>query len=152
MKKELSLDAVMEMNCSLQEKNRELSYIVDVLREELSSYHNVVDKLESALNIKLDNLPSREIVDNNPDAFHALRVNFGETNLSGRSLNILRYMGCQTLGDLVSYSKTNLLRERNCGNSTIEEVSQLLESYGLTFDMDIHPLVHAYVRSLELSY
>ena len=58
-------------------------------------------------------------------------------NLSVRALNCLKAADVETLGDLVQYNKTDLLKVRNFGKKSLSELDDLLESLNLTFGTDI---------------
>ena len=55
--------------------------------------------------------------------------------LSVRAYNGLRNADISTIGDLVVKSETELLRERNIGRKSIEEVERILDSLGLKLGM-----------------
>ena len=57
-------------------------------------------------------------------------------NLSVRAL-IVKGSRCRTLGDLVQYNKTDLLKFRNFGKKSLSELDDLLESLNLSFGTDI---------------
>ena len=57
--------------------------------------------------------------------------------LSVRALNCLKAADVETLGDLVQYNKTDLLKFRNFGKKSLSELDDLLESLNLTFGTDI---------------
>ena len=52
-------------------------------------------------------------------------------NLSVRALNCLKAADVETLGDLVQYNKTDLLKFRNFGKKSLSELDDLLESLNL---------------------
>ena len=58
-------------------------------------------------------------------------------NLSVRALNCLKAADVETLGGLVQYNKTDLLKFRNFGKKSLSELDDLLESLNLTFGTDI---------------
>ena len=58
-------------------------------------------------------------------------------NLSVRALNCLKAADVDTLGDLVQYNKTDLLKFRNFGKKSLSELDDLLESLNLSFGTDI---------------
>jgi DNA-directed RNA polymerase subunit alpha len=58
-------------------------------------------------------------------------------NLSVRALNCLKAADVDTLGDLVQYNKTDLLKFRNFGKKSLSELDDLLESLNLQFGTDI---------------
>ncbi len=59
--------------------------------------------------------------------------------LSVRSRNCLRQMGVRTLGDLVRTSETELLGRKNFGETSLEEIKELLATKGLRIGMMIEP-------------
>ncbi len=60
-----------------------------------------------------------------------------DLDLSVRALNCLKAADVETLGDLVSYNKNDLLKFRNFGKKSLTELEDLVEAKGLTFGMDV---------------
>ena len=58
-------------------------------------------------------------------------------NLSVRALNCLKAADVETLGDLVQYNKTDLLKFRNFGKKSLSDLDDLLEGLNLSFGTDI---------------
>ena len=66
-----------------------------------------------------------------------LKTRLVDMNLSVRALNCLKAADVDTLGDLVQYNKTDLLKFRNFGKKSLSELDDLLESLNLSFGPDI---------------
>ena len=66
-----------------------------------------------------------------------LKTKLADMDLSVRALNCLKAAEVETLGDLVQYNKTDLLKFRNFGKKSLTELDDLLESLNLTFGTDI---------------
>jgi len=66
-----------------------------------------------------------------------LRTRVDELELSVRSSNCLRAANIQTLEDLVTKTEAEMLKYRNFGRKSLNEIGTLLESMGLAFGMDI---------------
>lgn len=66
-----------------------------------------------------------------------LKTKLSDMNLSVRALNCLKAADVETLGDLVQYNKTDLLKFRNFGKKSLTELNDLLESLNLSFGTDI---------------
>ena len=66
-----------------------------------------------------------------------LKTKLVNMNLSVRALNCLKAADVETLGDLVQYNKTDLLKFRNFGKKSLSELDDLLESLNLSFGTDI---------------
>ena len=65
-----------------------------------------------------------------------LKTKLVDMNLSVRALNCLKAADVETLGDLVQYNKTDLLKFRNFGKKSLSELDDLLESLNLSFGTD----------------
>ncbi|MCM1509412.1 MAG: DNA-directed RNA polymerase subunit alpha [Clostridium sp.] len=66
-----------------------------------------------------------------------LKTRLVDMNLSVRALNCLKAADVETLGDLVQFNKTDLLKFRNFGKKSLSELDDLLESLNLSFGTDI---------------
>ena len=66
-----------------------------------------------------------------------LKTKLVDMNLSVRALNCLKAADVETLGDLVQFNKTDLLKFRNFGKKSLTELDDLLESLNLSFGTDI---------------
>lgn len=66
-----------------------------------------------------------------------LKQKLSDLNLSVRALNCLKAAEVDTLGDLVQYNKTDLLKFRNFGRKSLTELDELLERLHLSFGTDI---------------
>ncbi|MEW6049627.1 MAG: DNA-directed RNA polymerase subunit alpha [Candidatus Zixiibacteriota bacterium] len=66
-----------------------------------------------------------------------LKTRVEELELSVRSSNCLRAANIQTLADLVTKSEAEMLKYRNFGRKSLNEIGTLLEQMDLSFGMDI---------------
>ena len=66
-----------------------------------------------------------------------LKSKLVDMDLSVRALNCLKAADVETLGELVVFNKTDLLKFRNFGKKSLTELEDLLESLNLSFGMDI---------------
>jgi DNA-directed RNA polymerase subunit alpha len=66
-----------------------------------------------------------------------LKTKLSDMDLSVRALNCLKAADIDTLGDLVSYNKNDLLKFRNFGKKSLTELEDLVENKNLTFGMDV---------------
>lgn len=66
-----------------------------------------------------------------------LKTKLVDMDLSVRALNCLKSAGVETLGELVRYNKTDLLKFRNFGRKSLTELDELLSNLNLQFGMDI---------------
>ncbi|TNE53647.1 MAG: DNA-directed RNA polymerase subunit alpha [Bacteroidetes bacterium] len=66
-----------------------------------------------------------------------LKTKLVDMDLSVRALNCLKAADVETLGDLVSYNKNDLLKFRNFGKKSLTELEDLVDNKGLTFGMNV---------------
>ena len=66
-----------------------------------------------------------------------LKTKLVDMDLSVRALNCLKAADVDTLGDLVQFNKTDLLKFRNFGKKSLTELDDLLDSLNLSFGTDI---------------
>jgi DNA-directed RNA polymerase subunit alpha len=66
-----------------------------------------------------------------------LKTKLIDLDLSVRALNCLKAAEVETLGDLVKFNKTDLLKFRNFGKKSLTELEALLDIKNLNFGMDI---------------
>lgn len=66
-----------------------------------------------------------------------LKTRLSDLDLSVRALNCLKAAEVETLAQLVSYNKNDLLKFRNFGKKSLVELDEKLESLNLSFGMDV---------------
>lgn len=66
-----------------------------------------------------------------------LKTKLVDMNLSVRTLNCLKAADVETLGDLVQFNKTDLLKFRNFGKKSLSELDDFLERLNISFGTDI---------------
>lgn len=90
--------------------------------------------------IALDSTESDENDEFDEEALHMrqlLKTKLVDMDLSVRALNCLKSAQVETLGELVVFNKTDLLKFRNFGKKSLSELEELLTSLNLSFGMDI---------------
>ncbi|MDT8392530.1 MAG: DNA-directed RNA polymerase subunit alpha [Bacteroidales bacterium] len=66
-----------------------------------------------------------------------LKTKLVDMDLSVRALNCLKAADVESLGDLVTFNKNDLLKFRNFGKKSLTELEELVKSKGLEFGMNI---------------
>ena len=66
-----------------------------------------------------------------------LKTKLVDMDLSVRALNCLKAADVETLGDLVSIAKSDLLKFRNFGKKSLTELEDLVDNKGLVFGMNV---------------
>jgi DNA-directed RNA polymerase subunit alpha len=85
------------------------------------------------------NLEAETVEEFDEDTLHMrqlLKTELTEFGLSVRALNCLKTAEVYTLGELVSFKKSDMLKFRNFGKKSLSELEDLIEEKGLTFGFD----------------
>ena len=85
------------------------------------------------------NLEEETVEEFDEDTLHMrqlLKTELTEFGLSVRALNCLKTAEVFTLGELVSFKKSDMLKFRNFGKKSLSELEDLIEDKGLTFGFD----------------
>lgn len=80
---------------------------------------------------------SRELDEESLRMKHLLLTKLSDMGLSVRAYNCLKAAGIDTFADLVSYSRSELMKFRNFGRKSLNEIDQIVEKMKLTFEMDV---------------
>jgi DNA-directed RNA polymerase alpha subunit len=117
----------------LEKENSRLESEINWLQKEIDSLKSIPPKEE--LEIKKDQEEEERAY-----LKKKLETRLVDFNISVRSLNVLRNMGCNTLGDLIKHSPAEILSARNCGKKTIEEIIDVVRHEGFELGMDVDKL------------
>ncbi len=85
------------------------------------------------------NLEEETVEEFDEDTLHMrqlLKTELTEFGLSVRALNCLKTAEVFTLGELVSFKKSDMLKFRNFGKKSLSELEDLIKDKGLTFGFD----------------
>ena len=99
------------------------------------------EHLQLFLDLKPDMQETETVEEEKNEEFEMIRkvliMPVDELDLSVRSQNCLRSANIRTIGDLVSKNESEMLHYRNFGRKSLAELGELIESFGLSFGMDI---------------
>jgi len=122
---EITTDGTISPKETLKEASKILIYHYMIISEDKFSYE--IETKEEKQEFDEEYLKIRQLLKNKIENY----------NLTSRSLNCLKSIGINTLGDLVQYSKEDLLKLRNFGKKSLLEIEELLSNLGLSLSMDI---------------
>ena len=104
-----------------------VSLAARVLAEHLNLFVNLSDEAAGA---------EIMVEKTNDDKEKALEMTIEELDLSVRSFNCLKRAGINTVEDLVSKSEDEMMKVRNLGRKSLEEVMAKLDSLGFKLNTD----------------
>lgn len=80
---------------------------------------------------------SKELDEESLRMRHLLLTKLSDMGLSVRAYNCLKAADIDTFADLVSYSRNEIMKFRNFGKKSLNEIDQLVENMKLQFGMDV---------------
>ncbi len=101
-------------------------------------HHFLLFTDENRIALEADEIAQTETYDE--ESLHMrqlLKTKLIDMDLSVRALNCLKAAEVDTLGDLVSFNKSDLMKFRNFGKKSLTELEELVNNKGLSFGMDL---------------
>ena len=98
------------------------------------------DHIELFISFDVEPEEEQEIAQIDEDALRIrklLKMSVEDLELSVRSQNCLKAADIQTIGDLVRRDEPEMLKFRNFGRKSLQELSKILEEKGIHFGMDV---------------
>lgn len=109
-----------------------LAYAAKILKDHLTIFINFDETIEPI---------QEQIEDKKSDFNKNLFRSVHELELSVRAANCLKNANIKTIGDLVQRSESEMLRTKNFGRKSLNEIKEILSEMGLSLGMkvDYHP-------------
>ena len=123
---EIVTDGSITPNVALQEAANILIYHFKLFTDDRKL------SLESSIEAE-----SKELDEESLHMRHLLLTKLSDMGLSVRAYNCLKAADIDTFADLVSYSRTELMKFRNFGRKSLNEIDLLVEKMKLSFGMDV---------------
>ena len=123
---EIVTDGSISPNMALQEAANILIYHFKLFTDD--------KKISLESNIESE---SKELDEESLHMRHLLLTKLSDMGLSVRAYNCLKAADIDTFADLVSYSRAELMKFRNFGRKSLNEIDILVERMKLSFGMDV---------------
>ena len=123
---EIVTDGSISPNMALQEAANILIYHFKLFTDDKKI------SLESSIESE-----SKELDEESLHMRHLLLTKLSDMGLSVRAYNCLKAADIDTFADLVSYSRAELMKFRNFGRKSLNEIDLLVEKMKLSFGMDV---------------
>ena len=117
-----------------------ISYSAKILKDQLTVFINFDEKESEA-----DKARRRDDIELNPSLFKSI----DELELSVRATNCLKSANIQTVGELMQKTEHEMLKTKNFGKKSLEEIRRVLEDMGLEFGMRIENFEQKYQEWLK---
>ena len=113
--------------------NMALQYAANIL---IYHFKLFIDDNKLALESAVES-DSKELDEESLRMRHLLLTKLSDMGLSVRAFNCLKAADIDTFADLVSYSRAELMKFRNFGRKSLNEIDILVEKMKLSFGMDV---------------
>ena len=123
---EIATDGSITPNVALQEAANILIYHFKLFTDDKKL------SLESSIETE-----SKELDEESLRMRHLLLTKLSDMGLSVRAYNCLKAADIDTFADLVSYQRSELMKFRNFGRKSLNEIDLLVEKMKLSFGMDV---------------
>ncbi|WP_022854351.1 DNA-directed RNA polymerase subunit alpha [Thermodesulfatator atlanticus] len=106
-----------------------MAYAAKILKDQLTIFINFAEE-EAAEE-------ARKEEESRPEYYQYLNKKIDELELSVRSANCLKNANIRYIGELVQKTESEMLKTKNFGRKSLNELKKILESMGLSFGMHI---------------
>ena len=115
------LKLIHNENNTLKEENERLARENEILRKSVQDQNGHTEDINN-INLLMDSVFEKCLMD---------------YNLSVRTLNVLKSIDCNTVGDVVRYSQADMMKALNNGKKVFNEIDGFVKELGLNWGM--HP-------------
>lgn len=140
---EIWTDGSITPQGALTEASNILKGYISIFSDDGISVEDVPSQIEGVEAVEYGD-EEREVVhdiasDDPVELNENLLKNVEELELSVRSYNCLKNANIKTLADLVQKTENEMLRTKNFGRKSLNEIKELITSMGLSFNMRVDP-------------
>ena len=114
----------------LEQENKQLKVLNASLKQQLDD-----------LRVAVASMPSLHPMSEGEQINKILDTPLGNFNFTQRSVNILKSIGCKTLGDVICLTRERLMSANNCGRKTVDDIEKVLADKGYALGVDLNSLL-----------
>ena len=114
----------------LEQENKQLKVLNASLKQQLDD-----------LRVAVASMPSLQPMSEGEQRNKILDTPFANFNFTQRSVNILKSIGCKTLGDVIRLTRERLMSANNCGRKTVDDIEKVLADNGYALGVDLNSLL-----------
>jgi len=136
----METELLVKKNQELQEENERLKLALKTLQQELDECRKALD-IKKEVQARLKNAKAKYSTEEVIAMTELFNKEIKELPLKVRTMNILRMSDISTLGDLLKIGKMGLLKLRNCGPKTRNDIEEFMKNNGLSWDIDVNEII-----------
>ena len=126
----INLQEAQEKWEKLEQDNKQLKVLNASLKQQLDD-----------LRVAVASMPSLQPMSEGEQINKILDTPFANFNFTQRSVNILKSIGCKTLGDVICLTRERLMSANNCGRKTVDDIEKVLADNGYALGVDLNSLL-----------
>ena len=126
----INLQEAQEKWDKLEQENKQLKVLNASLKQQLDD-----------LRVAVASMPSLQPISKGEQINKTLDTPLDSFNFTQRSENILKSIGCKTLGDVICLTRERLMSANNCGRKTVDDIEKVLEDNGYALGVDLNSLL-----------
>jgi len=126
----INLQETQEKWDKLEQENKQLKVLNASLKQQLDD-----------LRVAVASMPSLHPMSEGEQINKILDTPLGNFNFTQRSVNILKSIGCKTLGDVICLTRERLMSANNCGRKTVDDIEKVLADKGYALGVDLNSLL-----------
>lgn len=136
----MEAEILVKKNQELQKENERLKLALKTLQQELDECRKALD-IKKEVQARLKNAKAKYSTEEVIAMTELFNKEIKELPLKVRTMNILRMSDISTLGDLLKIGKMRLLKLRNCGPKTRNDIEEFMKNNGLSWDIDVNEII-----------
>ena len=125
-----NLQEAQEKWDKLEQENKQLKVSNASLKQQLDD-----------LRVAVASMPSLQPISKGEQINKTLDTSLDSFNFTQRSENILKSIGCKTLGDVICLTRERLMSANNCGRKTVDDIEKVLADNGYALGVDLNSLL-----------
>lgn len=114
----------------LEQENKQLKVLNASLKQQLDD-----------LRVAVASMPSLQPISKGEQINKTLDTSLDSFNFTQRSENILKSIGCKTLGDVICLTRERLMSANNCGRKTVDDIEKVLADNGYVLGVNLNSLL-----------
>ena len=126
----INLQEAQEKWDKLEQENKQLKVLNASLKQQLDD-----------LRVAVASMPSLQPISKGEQINKTLDTSLDSFNFTQRSVNILKSIGCKTLGDVICLTRERLMSANNCGRKTVDDIEKVLADNGYALGVDLNSLL-----------
>jgi DNA-directed RNA polymerase alpha subunit len=136
----MEAEILVKKNQELQKENERLKLALKTLQQELDECRKALD-IKKEVQARLKNAKAKYSTEEVIAMTELFNKEIKDLPLKVRTMNILRMSDISTLGDLLKIGKMGLLKLRNCGPKTRNDIEEFMKNNGLSWDIDVNEII-----------